>query len=538
MLGVTDGIAPRLFLAESAYNTASQLESACDERCVDAYFEAAKSSWYEVRNTLGCVDATSARAWQLYHSSVAKLTCAGKRFGRLDPIRGLEIKTPHGSQHVAVRYHEFLWQPEDFNEFVLVGAYSSDQLLTTYRSPGLGVPLLVKRKRSFDEPMRRREQTFAATVVLRPTPSDGGGQSFGLEFCDPVRVAGINLGDKTVAIHRDLSAPYAYRASTRGNVAFEAFRSPGTTANAAGLYAIEPYQPGKIPLVFVHGLLSDPTTWIAMANELRARPEILNRYQIWAFEYPTGDPFVRSARMLREDMAEAIRILDPNGQDPALSNMVVVGHSMGGLIAKLQITSSQTFLWDSLANRPFDQIVASDKTLANLGGSLFFEPQLAIKRVIFIATPHRGAGAAQRLVGQITSSLVNEPEDRKAEHRRLIANNPGVFSSEIQKRIPTSIDMLEPKSCILQAVERLPIAPGVSLHSIIGDNGKLIGKPTDGFVPVDSAHHSGVVSERLILAEHTKIQSTAETIEEVLNILRLHSQALEFYSASDEPAIR
>ena len=453
------------------------LKPRCDERCVDAYFEAAKSSWCDVRDTLDCVDHTSVRARQLYHSSLAKLVCAGKQFGRFDPVRGLTIYGPHGCQHVAVNYHAFLWRPEDFNEFVLVGDYSTDELRTVYRNPGLGVPLLVKRKRNYDEPMRRREQVFSATVVLRTTPTDGNGQSFSLEFCDPVRLTGINLGDKTVALRRDLSAPYAYRASTRGNVALEAFRMPGSTGNVAGLFAIEPYQPGKIPLIFVHGLLSDPTTWLAMANELRAKPEILQRYQIWAFEYPTGDPFVRSARVLREDLAKAIRLLDPKGQDPALSNMVVVGHSMGGLVAKLQVTSSQTHLWDSLANRPFDQIVASDETRANLAGSLFFEPQPAIKRVIFIATPHRGAGSAQRLVGRITSSLVNEPEARKAEHQCLIENNPGVFSQEVQSRIPTSIDMLEPKSCILQAVERLPISPDVTLHSIIGDNGKLIGTP-------------------------------------------------------------
>ena len=533
MFGATQDVTARLRFAESAYDAASSLEAACDERCVDAYFEAAKSSWCDVRDTLDCVDRTSVRARQLYHSSLAKLVCTGKQFGRFDPARGLKIHGPHGCQYVAVNYHAFLWQPEDFNEFVLVGDYSTDELRTVYRSPGLGVPLLVKRRRNFDEPMRRREQVFSATVVLRTTPTDGPCQSFALEFCDPVRVTEIDLGDKTVALRRDLSAPYAYIASTRGNVALEAFQMLGSTANAAGLFAIEPYQPGKIPLIFVHGLLSDPTTWLAMVNELRARPEILQRYQIWAFEYPTGDPFVLSARILREDLAEAIRTLDPKGQDPALSNMVVVGHSMGGLVAKLQVTSSQTHLWDSLANRPFDQIVASDESLANLAGSLFFEPQPAIRRVIFIATPHRGAGLAQRLVGRITSSLVNEPEARKAEHQCLIENNPGVFSQEVQNRIPTSIDMLEPKSCVLQAVERLPIAPDVTLHSIIGDNGQLMGKPTDGVVPVDSARHAGVASERLICTKHTKIQSTPEAIKEVLRILRLHAQTADAEMVSD-----
>ncbi len=517
--GITEGNSPNLLAAESAYYAANRLESAGDEGCVDAYFEVAKSSWFEVRNTMGLVDATSVRASQLYHSSLAKLIWTGKRFDRLDPVHGLSLHGLHGSDHVAIQYQGFVWQPGDFNDFILVGDYSSDKLLTTYRSPGLGVPLLVIRKREFDEPMRRREQLFPATVVLRSEPD----QSFTLDFCDPIRVAGIDIGDQTVAISRDLSAPFAYRAAKNGNSALQAFRLPSSTGDDDGLYAIEPYQPGKIPIIFVHGLLSDPTTWIAMANELRVRPDILEQYQFWAFEYPTGEPFVRSALTLREELAESIRIFDPNGQDPALSNMVVIGHSMGGLVAKLQITTSHHSLWNAIANRPFDQIAGADETLDLLGRLVFFEPQPAIKRVVMIATPHDGAETAQRLVGRITSLFVKQPEDRQASHQRLVAENPAVFSSEFRKRIPTSIDLLEPDSPSLQGIKRLPIASCVALHSVIGYNKNPLCKPTDGVVSVESARHPGVESELFVSAGHTKVQSHPATIEEVLRILRLHA---------------
>ena len=292
MAKVTDVVCFRLASAESAYTTANQLESEGDARCVDSYFNAATLSWQEMRVSIGCIDGSSDRACQIYHSSLAKLVCAGSKIWPTRSNSGTENPNlPHGCRHVAVNFHGFLWQPEDFNEFVLVGTYSSDKLPTIYCGSGIGVPLLVKRKRTFDEPLRKREQIFSATAVLRPTAADGLGQTFSLDLYDPLRVKQINLDAKTVALRRDLSAPFAYLLHAKGAVGLEAFRSPNSTANAAGLHAIEPYQPGKIPLVFVHGLLSDPTTWVTMANELRVRPEIRKRYQLWAFEYHTGEPF-------------------------------------------------------------------------------------------------------------------------------------------------------------------------------------------------------------------------------------------------------
>ena len=514
----TAGMPVNLRVAERAYKTANELELTGDGRCVDAYFEAAKASWYEITDTIDCPPANSARASQLYHSSVAKLVCTATRFGRFDSRSGLTVYGPQGGEQVAVQYNGFLWQPEDFNDFILVGDYPCDKILRKYGNEGLGVPILVVRRREFEEPLRKKEQAFPATVILRRTSE----HNCVLELFDPIRVTQIHIGGRAVSIHRDLSAPFAYSASSDGNNAVAAFRSPEATKNGQGLYALEPYQPGKIPIIFVHGLISDSTTWVAMVNELHAQPDIQARYQFWAFEYPTGEPFVLSALKLREELAEAIALLDPHGLDHALSNMVIMGHSMGGLVAKLQVTSSKTYLWESFANRPLDHIVADHETLTKLARASFFEPQPAIKRIIFIATPHRGAEMAQRVVGRIASTFVQETAERKAEHRSLIANNPGVFSPEFLKRIPTSIDLLETTSPVLQAVEKLPISQNVALHSIIGDTGNPLRTPTDGVVPVKSARHKGVESEFYVRSKHTNVQRNAASINEVIRILRLH----------------
>ncbi len=137
--------------------------------------------------------------------------------------------------------------------------------------------------------------------------------------------------------------------------------------------------------------------------------------------------------------------------------MVLVGHSMGGLIAKLQITRSGDHLWRSIANRPFDQVVMDDERRIELATAFFFEPSECVSSVIFMATPHRGSNYARRLIGRVGSSLVRTTEAQRQEHDKLVRCNPGVFKQEVRKRIPTSIDLLDPDSSLLKAINELPI---------------------------------------------------------------------------------
>src|SRR5262249_11714316 len=72
-----------------------------------------------------------------------------------------------------------------------------------------------------------------------------------------------------------------------------------------GLYFLQPYDPDRIPLVFVHGLFSTPWTWVETINGLQADPEIRKHYQFWVFAYPTGLPILYSALRLRQELAQA-----------------------------------------------------------------------------------------------------------------------------------------------------------------------------------------------------------------------------------------
>jgi hypothetical protein len=214
-------------------------------------------------------------------------------------------------------------------------------------------------------------------------------------------------------------------------------------------------------------------------------------------------------------------MIDPGRQDDALSQMVLVGHSMGGLVAKLQVSRSDDILWRSVANQPFDTIRATDEHRQRLATNLFFLPSPDISRVVFIGTPHRGSTDAQRAVAQLASVFVEPSMDQVSMYEQLVRDNPGVFSGDLAESIPTSIDVLNPDSPLLQAILVLPTHPRVRFYNIIGDaRWSLADGPGDGVVAVTSAEYPGAVRERRVPAIHTRLTSDPEVIAEVVQILR------------------
>jgi pimeloyl-ACP methyl ester carboxylesterase len=285
----------------------------------------------------------------------------------------------------------------------------------------------------------------------------------------------------------------------------------------------EPYQPGKIPVIFIHGLLSDPKTWTDLFNEVRNQPDLTARFQWWGFQYSTGEPFFTSAAVLRRQLQQARKTYDPQQQDLAFSQIVLVGHSMGGIVAKLQVTDSGNQLWQSAAKQPFETILADDTTRQELREAFFFQPSFDVRRVIYIGTPHTGSAWARRPVGRLGSMLIQPGDETVSRHRHLVDNNPGVFHQELSRRFPTSVDLLNPESALLDATTHLPYAPWVGLHSVIGTGKPMSGgEPADGVVPVSSAQLVGVASEIQVDSKHETLHRNPATIAEVMRILRTH----------------
>ncbi len=305
------------------------------------------------------------------------------------------------------------------------------------------------------------------------------------------------------------------------------FSTPAATEARTGLYAVTPYYPGKIPVVLVHGLLSEPRTWDEMLNKIRNDPRIDANFQFWVFMYPTGNSYVQSAADLREDLNETLIQLDPYRNDAALSHMVLVGHSMGGLLSKLQVTYSDQTLWQTISDRPIDDFEVDMDTRTQMERALFFEPQPFIERVVYIGTPHAGSTVSQSTIGWLGNKLVRFPRGLQENYQHIVQNNLSLLRTDSAASIPTSIDRLAPGDSILLATQQLQVNAQVKQHSIIG-NGHPLPDETDGdgVVSFASAKLAGVESEYVIQAEHSDLHKDEGSIYEVERILMEHLAAV------------
>jgi pimeloyl-ACP methyl ester carboxylesterase len=311
-----------------------------------------------------------------------------------------------------------------------------------------------------------------------------------------------------------LGAPDVGRASAPG---------PQFVRPQGGVIFMAPYRPGKIPVVLVHGTASSPARWAELFNELLIDPRITKRYQFWLFMYNTGNPIVYSGALLREGLLRTVQQLDPEGKDPALRQMVVIGHSQGGLLTKLTVVSSGSKFLDNWSKVPLEELEIKPETRDLIRRSMFVEPVPYVRSVIFVATPHRGTPlSAIGIVGWLTR-FIKLPAFAAGVATDMLTLSKEGFLKRAFDRIPSAVDNMSPSHPFIKTLSSLPIADGVTAHSIIAVKGD--GPPeegSDGVVPYWSAHIEPVASEKVVKSPHS-VQSNPHAIEEIRRILLEHA---------------
>jgi hypothetical protein len=293
-----------------------------------------------------------------------------------------------------------------------------------------------------------------------------------------------------------------------------------------GLYQLEPFRKDEIPIIFVHGLQSTPSVWIEALNKLRADPLIRDRYQLLVFSYPTGFPIGVNAATLRKHLHEFRKRYDPRGTNPAMQKMILVGHSMGGILSNYQIRDSGQILHDKLFDRPLDETSLTEAQKAIFRPVVNFEANAAIGRLIFIASPHRGSNLATGTIGALGTRLVRLPlktlllTQRPTEIEGMTEAGRGLMKSKL-----TSVSALRPGSLGLQTAWELANSHNVPMHSIIARekaSGSLQ-ESSDGVVAYMSSHVESAASEKVVVGEdHSSVTTSDEAIKELRRILYLH----------------
>jgi len=401
------------------------------------------------------------------------------------------------------------------------------------RRPGLGVPVIARRRFKDAEsalwkPFGPGDAEFAATAVIKPHGplATWRDQPVELLLHDPVQEDGFKFLGKQLPLAIDLTTPLIHRLnqSQMRNHEFHGVVDADIYVARAGAYALDPYQPGKIPVVLVEGLWSSPAAWIPMLDSLRGDPLLRASYQFWVVLYPSGYPLPVAALSLRRSLREIRQRFDPQGTDSALDQMVILGKSTGGQVARMLVQPSGEGLWNAVFARPLSEILAPPELRTELAALFFYEPEPYVRRVIFATTAHRGNKLAKHPGARLGVRLIRGEKPLRSTWDLLReANGETVFQPSFQNRPPSSVDGIEAGNPLITAVDAQSIAPGIVYHSIIANihAGSPLEKMSDGLVSYSSAHIEGAASERIVTAGHP-CEANRDFIAEVRRILLIH----------------
>jgi pimeloyl-ACP methyl ester carboxylesterase len=502
-------------IAASSFPTESEAKQD-PESALSRYLNICSKAWSDLKR-----DPTDSGARQRYNYSVARIVSLLQATGKLERAGSVTIGTGANAYRLTFGSDiKFVADPRNCH-FVPADelAISGKDYTNRVRTDGIGAPVLVETEAPIE---KAREQFlvseplfYGMTAVL-----EFQGQEARLLMKDPLASDRVSIDGRSYPLAADFSiGPAALLAKDRPQrLGFIRMIRPAEYENTARLVRAQPYDPNKIPVLMIHGLQDTPATWAPLLNELRSDPEINRHYQFWAYSYPSGYPTPYSAELLRQELDRVDKTY------PGHKKIVLIGHSMGGIVSRLMVTDSGMTLWDAYFGKPPDQVPMDSKDKQLIESMLIFEHRSDVSRVIFCSTPHRGAGLATNWIGRIGIALTKLPTNiiSVGVDAAKYAVMPGISARKLH--VPTSIDTLSPKNPFVRTMNTLPIADDIPYHSIIGDRGRGdTPNSSDGVVPYWSSHLDGAQSEKIVPSDHGSHQNE-QGMKEIDRILRLNLQ--------------
>ena len=392
---------------------------------------------------------------------------------------------------------------------------------TRMANQSVGIPMLLDYDTSHAPHYPREGLLTSATAVYRRVNGE--------PHLSLMSAKTIGLNGSRFALAHDDNAPIAEMVRRGRHVARSGFGGmidPAKMPVKTGIFLTEPYDPNKIPILMIHGLQSTPFAFAKLISAIRRDPTLNERFQIWTFLYGTGTPVVVNALHLRQELNKTIREVDPRGHDFATRHIVVLGHSMGGIMAHTLVSSSGERLWNALFTVPSSQLRGDKELIRKWDEALHFQRNPHVVRAIFAATPHRGSNLAESWIGHIGQSLIHLPPSLKTSIDTVVSVNQDVATPEARafdKEMNfSSVRTLSPNDPALRAIVDLPIE--VPFHSIIGQHSVgAVDTSTDGVVPYTSSHLAGDASELVVQSGHSVCEKI-DVHREVIRILRLEFQ--------------
>ncbi|BDS07282.1 hypothetical protein NT6N_23220 [Oceaniferula spumae] len=394
-------------------------------------------------------------------------------------------------------------------------------------SPGVGAPMVANYVPNAK--LSSKEDTFVHTnglqlpvTVVVDFPGKGAARFRAIDSTVNQKIRFLGE-ERTLA--KDLTAPMAVsldKARERGLI--EDIRGvfyPVRYQKNMGLYSTQKFDERKIPLILIHGLVSDPTTWSVTLNGLLEDPEISSRYQVYLFYYPTGLPIRRTGSALKQELIRLQRFYNDMGAGDVASRSVIIGHSMGGLLTSMQVRKFGDATWKRISNIPLTKSKLRKEVKADYTVLLETPFPSMLNRAVFIATPHRGSQMANGWIGRIVISLIQIPEkvlklDPVDAARSLTALGRTIL---LDDDLSNGVRSLRNNNPALGLIRSSPIVSSIPYHSIIGDRGRGdTPDSSDGVVAYRSSHLEGAKSEVIVPSGHSA-HANPKAIQELRRIL-------------------
>ncbi|MGK5055755.1 esterase/lipase family protein [Janthinobacterium sp. LB2P49] len=446
--------------------------------------------------------------------------------GHVIRVAGWEID----SELSALRLPDDGTLPE---ELLPATSLSFSGLRNVYRRDGFGADLVAvmpKPQASKGEYVPYQETRFpVVTALIR---FDGNSlqevlatQQLLVMLVDPTRSESTRMAGQELPVAANFTAGYGLWLA-RSGFGVQALRTLFGRADGISrpqVHLMQPYDPNKRTIVMLHGLASSPEAWINVANELMGDEQLRRRYQIWQVYYPSNAPLAANNVAIRQALNATLAQFAPSAKADAANDMVLIGHSMGGVLARLMVSDASNTLLDAITEEYNLKGKKAEKVRAGLAPYLNFTAMPQVNRAIFIAAPHRGTSFANHKVARWIANLITLPInmlDQLSDAAGSLAQLDTGSSEPL--RIPNSIDNLSDKDPFVRLVADLPICPKVRYYSIMGnDTPDLpLAESSDGVVPYASAHLDGALSEKVIPSWHS-VQESPQAILEIRRILRL-----------------
>lgn len=325
-------------------------------------------------------------------------------------------------------------------------------------------------------------QPFALPVNVRFEPEDETHATLVVSDASVSRSVPTAFGP--MALARDVTAAYALAAVEfeREESAWHALRGGAAAGNSVQLRVLMPRDDHKTPVILIHGLASSPMTWVNVANELLGDPDISENYQVWLMRYATGLPLLVNRQLMARRLDEFRGSAD---------RLVLVGHSMGGVLARLLATDSGEALWNAAFATGPEQLQGNQDDIDAARALFVFEAVEGVDELVFVAAPHGGSAKADSVIGKLVRSIIHLPPEFLQHLVDLARANPEQVRPEVRESYlkggPKSLDTLSPNQPVIRAARQLPVRPSVEIHSIIGIRDPSHPEEGDGIVSLESA---------------------------------------------------